>query len=170
MGDSNTKPHASGPLEGLRVVELGAVVAASFGARLLAEFGAELIKIEAPDSLDPLRYWGRARINGRALWWPIQSRNKKLVTINLLRPEGADLLVRLCEQSDVLIENFRPGTLERWGVGPERLAEANPELVIARISGYGQTGPYAEQPSYAAVAEAVGGMRYINGWPDRPPL
>ncbi|HLF42892.1 MAG TPA: CaiB/BaiF CoA-transferase family protein [Acidimicrobiia bacterium] len=160
---------AVGPLQGIRVIEAGGVVAASFGARLLADMGAEVIKIEAPDRLDPLRYWGRARIDDQALWWPIQSRNKRLITLNLRDPAGADLLVRLCERSDVFIENFRPGTLERWNIGCDRLLEANPGLVIARISGFGQTGPYAHRPAYAAVAEAMGGIRYINGYPDLPP-
>jgi len=159
----------SGPLNGIRIIELGGVVAASFAARLLADMGAEVIKIEAPDNPDPLRHWGRVSADGRALWWPIQSRNKKLITLNLRKPAGADLLVRLCAQSDVLIENFRPGTLEKWGLGYDRLAEANPRLVLARISGFGQTGPQAHRPGYAAVAEAIGGLRYINGYPDMPP-
>lgn len=168
--DSNLDQEASvGPLQGTRVIEAGGVVAASFGARLLADMGAEVIKIEAPDRLDPLRYWGRARVDDQALWWPIQSRNKRLITLNLREAAGAELLVQLCKQSDAFIENFRPGTLERWNIATDRLLEANPGLVIARISGFGQTGPYAHRPGYAAVAEAMGGLRYINGHPDMPP-
>ena len=158
-----------GPLSDIRVVELGTIVAAAFGTRLLGDMGADVIKVEAPDRPDPMRCWGRGNENGRGLWWPIQNRNKRLITLNLREPEGADLLVRLCEQADVLVENFRPGTLERWNLPYERLAEANPGLVLARISGFGQTGPYASRPGYAALAEAMGGLRYINGYPDQPP-
>ncbi|MGV1049068.1 MAG: CaiB/BaiF CoA transferase family protein [Solirubrobacterales bacterium] len=153
----------------MRVIELGTVVAASFGTRLLADLGAEVIKVEAPGRPDPMREWGRVRHEGHALWWPLQSRNKKLVTIDLATESGRKLLLRLVEKADAVVENFRPGTLERWDLGYERLAEANPRIVLARVSGFGQTGPYAKRPGYAAVAEAMGGLRYVNGYPGTPP-
>ena len=131
--------------------------------------GAEVIKVEAPGQPDPIREWGKARYEGRSLWWPVQSRNKKCVTLNLRAERGQELLLELVKQADVLTENFRPGTLEKWNLGWERLSEANPRLVLARISGYGQTGPYAERAGFASVAEAMGGIRYINGFPDEPP-
>ncbi|MEU1548368.1 CoA transferase [Nocardia sp. NPDC005745] len=159
----------AGPLEGLRVIELGTILAAATAARTLGDLGAEVIKVEAPDRPDPMRYWGRGTFEGRALWWPVQSRNKKLVTANLRTEQGADVFTRLCDSADVLVENFRPGTLEKWGLGYERLSRDNPGLVVARISGYGQTGPYASRPGYAAVGEAMGGIRYVNGYPDMPP-
>lgn len=160
---------AHGPLTGVRIIELGTVVAASFGTRLLADLGAEIIKVEAPGRPDPMREWGRGSHAGRALWWPLQSRNKKLVTIDLRQPAGQQLLLRLVGQADALIENFRPGTMERWNLGPEQLAEANERIVMARVSGFGQTGPYAKRPGFAAVAEAMGGLRYINGYPGTTP-
>ena len=131
--------------------------------------GAEIIKVEAPGQPDPIREWGKARYEGRSVWWPVQSRNKKCVTLNLRTEKGQELLLELVKRSDVLTENFRPGTLERWNLGWDRLSEANPKLVLARISGYGQTGPYAERAGFASVAEAMGGIRYINGFPDQPP-
>jgi formyl-CoA transferase len=158
-----------GPLAGVRVVELGMLLAGPFTGRLLGDMGAEIIKVEPPGQPDPLRDWGHARYEGRSLWWPVQSRNKKCVTLNLREERGQELLLALAEQSDVLVENFRPGTLERWNLAPERLWEANPALVIARVSGYGQTGPYAPRAGFASVSEAMGGIRYINGFPDEPP-
>jgi formyl-CoA transferase len=158
-----------GPLAGVRVIELGMLLAGPFTGRLLGDMGAEILKIEPPDQPDPMREWGQARYQGRSLWWPVQSRNKKCCTLNLRTERGQQLLLRLAEHSDVLVENFRPGTLERWNIGPDRLWEANPGLVIARISGYGQTGPYAERAGFASVAEAMGGIRYINGFPGEPP-
>jgi formyl-CoA transferase len=158
-----------GPLAGVRVIELGMLLAGPFTGRLLGDMGAEIIKVEPPGQPDPLREWGHARYEGRSLWWPVQSRNKKCVTLNLREERGQELLLALAEQSDVLVENFRPGTLERWNLSPERLWEANPRLVIARISGYGQTGPYAPRAGFASVSEAMGGIRYINGFPDEPP-
>src|SRR5262245_48059270 len=159
----------TGPLEGVRVLELGVLIAGPFAGRLLADFGAEVIKIEEPGRGDPLREWGQLRHEGRPLWWPVQSRNKKLVSLDLRQPRGRELLLRLAERSDVLIENFRPGTLERWELGPEELWRANPGLVIARISGYGQTGPYAGRPGFAVAGEAMGGLRHINGYPGQAP-
>ena len=158
-----------GPLAGIRVVELGMLLAGPFTGRLLGDMGAEIIKVEAPGQPDPLRDWGKARYEGRSLWWPVQSRNKKCVTLDLRQERGQQLLLALAAQSDVLVENFRPGTLERWGIGPERLWETNPRLVIARVSGYGQTGPYGPRAGFASVAEAMGGIRYINGFPGEPP-
>ncbi len=158
-----------GPLAGVRVVELGMLLAGPFTGRLLGDMGAEVIKVEPPGQPDPLREWGKARYEGRSLWWPVQSRNKKCVTLNLRTERGQKLLLELAKRSDVLVENFRPGTLERWNIGPDELWEANPKLVIARISGYGQTGPYAPRAGFASVAEAMGGIRYINGFPGEPP-
>jgi formyl-CoA transferase len=158
-----------GPLAGVRVVELGMLLAGPFTGRLLGDMGAEIIKVEPPGQPDPLREWGKARYEGRSLWWPVQSRNKKCVTLNLRVEQGQKLLLELVKRSDVLVENFRPGTLERWNVGPDQLWEANPKLVIARISGYGQTGPYAPRAGFASVAEAMGGIRHINGFAGEPP-
>ena len=158
-----------GPLAGVRVVELGMLLAGPFTGRLLGDMGAEIIKVEAPGRPDPLREWGKARYQGRSLWWPVQSRNKKCVTLDLRQEQGQRLLLALAEQSDVLVENFRPGTLERWGIGPAELWEANPRLVIARVSGYGQTGPYGPRAGFASVAEAMGGIRHLNGFPGEPP-
>jgi formyl-CoA transferase len=158
-----------GPLAGVRVIELGMLLAGPFTGRLLGDMGAEIIKIEPPGQPDPLREWGKARYEGRSLWWPVQSRNKKCCTLNLRTEKGQELLRELAKQSDVLTENFRPGTLEKWNLAPERLWEANPRLVIARISGYGQTGPYASRAGFASVAEAMGGIRSINGFPGEPP-
>jgi crotonobetainyl-CoA:carnitine CoA-transferase CaiB-like acyl-CoA transferase len=158
-----------GPLAGVRVVELGQLLAGPFMGRLLGDMGAEIIKVEPPGQPDPIRDWGKERYEGRSLWWPVQSRNKKCVTLNLRTERGQELLLELVKRSDVLTENFRPGTLERWNVGWDRLQEVNPRLVLARISGYGQTGPYAERAGFASVAEAMGGIRYINGFPGEAP-
>lgn len=158
-----------GPLDGLRVIELGTLLAGPFAGRLLGDMGAEIIKVEAPGKPDPLRDWGHARYKDRSLWWPVQSRNKKCVTLNLRVEKGQELLRELLKQSDVVTENFRPGTLERWNLGHERLSEINPRVILVRISGYGQTGPYAKRAGFASVAEAMGGIRHINGFPDEPP-
>ncbi len=161
--------NGPGPLAGVRVIELGMLLAGPFTGRLLGDMGAEIIKVEPPGQPDPLREWGKARYEGRSLWWPVQSRNKKCVTLNLRKETGQRLLLELVRRSDVLVENFRPGTLEKWGVGPEQLWDVNPRLVIARVSGYGQTGPYARRAGFASVAEAMGGIRHINGFPGEPP-
>jgi formyl-CoA transferase len=158
-----------GALAGLRVVEVGAVVAGPFAGRMLADQGAEVIKVEAPDKPDQMREWGRGNIDGRSFWWPIQARNKRLVTIDLRRHQGQELFLELIQGSDVLIENMRPSTLERWNLAPARMQEINPGLIIARVSGFGQSGPYAPRTAYAAIGEAIGGLRYVNGFPDRPP-
>jgi len=168
-GSQEQGPAGPGPLAGVRIVELGQLLAGPFTGRLLGDMGAEIIKIEPPGQPDPIREWGKARYEGRSLWWPVQSRNKKCVTLNLRTERGQELLLELVKRSDVLTENFRPGTLERWNLGWERLTETNPRLILARISGYGQTGPYAERAGFASVAEAMGGIRYINGFPDQPP-
>jgi formyl-CoA transferase len=166
---SSRETGGPGPLAGVRVIELGMLLAGPFAGRLLGDMGAEVIKIEPPGQPDPLREWGKARYEGRSLWWPVQSRNKKCCTLNLRLERGQELLLDLVRQADVLIENFRPGTLERWNLGPDRLHEINPGLVIARVSGYGQTGPYAARAGFASAAEAMGGIRYINGFPGELP-
>jgi formyl-CoA transferase len=158
-----------GPLAGVRVIELGMLLAGPFAGRLLGDMGAEIIKIEPPGQPDQLRDWGKARYEGRSLWWPVQSRNKKCCTLDLRKEKGQELLVDLVKHADALVENFRPGTLERWNVGPDRLHEANPRLVIGRVSGYGQTGPYAKRAGFASAAEAMGGIRHINGFPGEIP-
>lgn len=158
-----------GPLAGVRVIELGQLLAGPFTAARLADFGAEVIKVEAPGKGDPMREWGQHLYEGRGLWWPVLARNKKSVTANLREERGQELVRRLAAEADVLIENFKPGTMERWGLGPEDLHKVNPGLVIARISGYGQDGPYADRPGFASVGEAMGGLRHVNGYPDQPP-
>jgi formyl-CoA transferase len=169
VGRQSRDTDGPGPLAGVRVVELGMLLAGPFTGRLLGDMGAEIIKVEPPGQPDPLRDWGHARYEGRSLWWPVQSRNKKCVTLNLREQRGQELMLELAKQSDVLVENFRPGTLEKWNLAPEQLWEVNPRLVIARVSGYGQTGPYAPRAGFASVAEAMGGIRYINGFPGEPP-
>jgi succinyl-CoA---D-citramalate CoA-transferase len=168
-GVAHHERGARSPLSGLRVLELGSLLAGPFVGRMLADFGAEVIKVESPDMGDPLRDWGRHTYKGRTLWWPVQSRNKKLITLDLRRAKGQDLCRQLLTHCDVLVENFRPGTLERWGLGPSDLEKVNPRLVVARISGYGQTGPYAARAGFASVGEAMGGLRHINGYPNLPP-
>lgn len=157
------------PLQGIRVLELGQFLAGPFAATLLGYYGAEVIKIESPDGGDQIRRWRTMR-NDTSLWWYSLGRNKKSVTINMKHPRGQQLVRQLAQQSDVLVENFRPGTLENWGLGPEDLKSHNPELIVARVSGYGQTGPYAGKPGYASVCEGFGGFRYINGIPGEPPV
>ena len=163
--------HASAarPLDGIRVVELGSLIAGPFAAKTLADFGAEIIKIEPPGSGDPLRVW-RAPEGETAVWWHVQSRDKKSVAVDLRQPEGQDLVRRLIATADVLIENFRPGTLEGWGLGYEALAAVNPGLIMLRISGYGQTGPLRDLPGFGVIAEAMGGLRHITGMPGEPPV
>ncbi|MDQ0619588.1 CaiB/BaiF CoA transferase family protein [Arthrobacter globiformis] len=162
-------PHTADPLAGVRVLELGSLIAGPFAGRQLADFGAEVIKIESPEQPDPMREWGRARVQGHTLWWSVQSRGKKCVTLDLKSPRGHGLFLELCKEADVILENFRPGTLEKLGLAPEELWKVNPGLIIARVSGYGQTGPDAQKPGYASVAEARGGLRYLNGYPDQAP-
>ena len=157
------------PLDDIRVVELGQLLAGPFCGQLLGDFGADVIKVEDPGIGDPMRQWGREKPYGKSLWWPVVARNKKSVTANLRTPEGQDLVRRLVAKADVLIENFRPGTLERWGMSPETLWEINPRLVVTRVTGFGQSGPYAARAGYGSIGEAMGGIRYVTGDPDRPP-
>lgn len=156
------------PLQGLRVLELGTLLAGPFTGRLLGDFGAEIIKIEAPDIADPMRQWGKQK-NNVGLWWPIQSRNKKSITLNLRNEEGQKIFKELVKESDVIIENFRPGTMEKWGLSYEELSTINPKIIMARTSGFGQTGPYKDRAGFGSVGEAMGGLRYVTGFPDRPP-
>jgi formyl-CoA transferase len=157
------------PLEGVRVLEMGQLIAGPFAGKMLAEFGAEVIKIEPPQTGDPLRKW-RLLHEGTSVWWAVQSRNKQSITLDLRTAEGQDAARRLIAQSDVLIENFRPGTLEGWGLGWDELQAINPGLVMLRVSGYGQSGPYRDRPGFGVVAEAMGGLRHLSGEPGRPPV
>jgi succinyl-CoA--D-citramalate CoA-transferase len=166
---SEARDGSHSPLEGVRVVEMGSLLAGPFCGQLLADFGAEVIKVEPPGKGDPMREWGRHRKNGHTLWWPIIARNKKSVTLNLREREGQELARELISGADVVVENFRPGTMERWGLGYEDLSETNPGLVMVRVSGYGQTGPYREKAGFGAIGESMGGIRHVTGFPDRPP-
>lgn len=166
---SDEKPKTAGPLEGLTVIEMGTLIAGPFCGQILGDFGAQVIKLEDPAVGDPMRQWGRSLPKGHSPWWPVIGRNKKSVTLNLRTPEGQDIARRLIGGADVLVENFRPGALEKWGLGYDRLSADNPGLVMARVSGFGQTGPYASRAGYALIGEAMGGLRYITGEPDRPP-
>jgi len=157
------------PLEGLKVIELGQLIAGPFAGKFFAEFGAEVIKVEPPESGDPLRQWRKLH-DGTSLWWYVQNRGKKSVTANLRLPEGQEIVRRLARDADVLIENFRPGTLEKWRLGYEDLAVVNPRLVMLRLSGFGQTGPMREEAGFGAIGESMGGLRYVTGFPDRPPV
>ncbi|EFP64770.1 Bile acid-CoA hydrolase [Ralstonia pickettii] len=163
------QPDQPLPLQGIKVIELGSLIAGPYAGTLLAQFGAEVIKIETPVNGDPLRKWRKLH-DGTSLWWYSQSRNKKSVTLNL-KSERAQQIVRdLVKDADVVIENFRPGLMESWGLGWEQLSAINPKLVMVRISGYGQSGPYRERPGFAAIAESMGGLRYLSGYADRPPV
>lgn len=157
------------PLQGIRVLELGTLVAAPFAGKIFAEFGAEVIKVETPGHGDPLRNW-RAMHGNTSIWWYVQSRNKKSITVDMRMEEGQEVVRSLAAEVDVIIENFRPGTLEKWGLDYEKLRMINPGLIMTRISGYGQTGPYRSKPGFGSVAEAIGGLRYLTGYPDRPPV
>ncbi len=158
-----------GPLTDLVVVELGTLIAGPFCGQILADFGAEVIKVEDPKSGDPMRQWGRSLPKGLSPWWPVIGRGKKSVTLNLRAPEGQQIARDLMAGADILIENFRPGAMEKWGLGYEALAAINPRLIMARVSGFGQTGPYASRAGYGLIGEAMGGLRAITGEPDRPP-
>ncbi|MDR3418795.1 MAG: CoA transferase [Nevskia sp.] len=158
-----------GPLTGLRVLELGSLIAGPFCGQLMADFGAEVIKVEPSGEGDPMRQWGRTTSNGKPLWWPVIARNKKSITLDLRQAEGQELLRCLAAEADFLIENFRPGTLEKWNLGWDVLSGLNPRLILVRVSGYGQTGPYASRASFGAIGEAMGGLRYIVGDPSTPP-
>ena len=158
-----------GPLAGMKVLELGQLIAGPFAGKFFAEFGAEVIKIEPPEGGDPLRQW-RNLHQGTSLWWYVQNRSKKSVTVNLRVAEGQEIVRRLAREADVLLENFRPGTMEKWGLGYERLAVDNPGLVMVRLSGFGQSGPMRDQAGFGAIGESMGGLRYVTGFPDRPPV
>ncbi len=157
------------PLADLKVVEMGQLLAGPFCGQLLADFGADIVKIEPPGVGDPMREWGREKADGQSLWWPVVARGKRSVTVNLRDARGQAIARELLADADVLIENFRPGTIERWNLGPDELRELNPRLVVTRVSGYGQTGPYASRPGFGAIGEAMGGLRAVIGEPDRPP-
>ncbi|WP_338090559.1 CaiB/BaiF CoA-transferase family protein [Planosporangium thailandense] len=159
----------SGPLTGLRVVEMGQLLAGPFCGQLLADLGADVVKLEDPRRGDPMREWGRQRPKGQSLWWAVVARNKRSVTVNLREPAGQDLARALIATADVVVENFRPGTMERWGMDYPTLARVNPGLVMVRVSGFGQDGPYAQRPGYGAIGEAMGGLRYVVGDPSTPP-
>ena len=159
----------SKPLAGLKVVELGTLIAGPFASRICAEFGAEVIKVESPDGGDPLRKW-RKLYEGTSLWWFVQARNKRSITLNLKHEEGREVLKKLLAEADILIENFRPGVLEKLGLGWDVLHALNPKLVMVRLSGFGQSGPMKDQPGFGAVGESMGGLRYITGFEDRPPV
>lgn len=161
--------EASGPLKGLRVIELGVLLAGPFCGQLMADMGAEVIKVEPPGQGDPLREWGAVKVEGEGLWFPIVARNKHCITADLRTPQGQQIIRDLVAKSDFLVENFRPGTLEKWGLGYEALSAINPGLIMVRVSGYGQTGPNAGKAGYASVGEAFGGLRYVMGEPDRMP-
>ncbi|GAA1396847.1 CaiB/BaiF CoA transferase family protein [Catellatospora coxensis] len=159
----------TGALSDIRVIETGTLLAGPFCGQLLGDFGAEVIKLEDPGKGDPMRQWGREKPHGQSLWWPVVARNKKSVTCNLRVKEGQDLVRRLVADADVLLENFRPGTLERWGLGWDELSAINPRLILVRVTGYGQTGPYAPRAGFGSIGEAMGGIRYVTGEADRPP-
>jgi formyl-CoA transferase/succinyl-CoA--D-citramalate CoA-transferase len=158
----------SGPLEGIRVLELGSFIAGPFAGQLLADYGADVVKVEPPGKGDTMRTWGVTK-DGKSLWWPTIARGKRSVVLDLRVEEGQETLRRLASECDVVLENFRPGTLEKWGLGYEQLRAENPGIVVVHVSGYGRTGPYAEQAGFGSVAEAVGGIRYTTGYPDRAP-
>ena len=162
-------PAQESPLQGIKVIEIGTLIAGPYAAGILAQFGAEVIKIESPGAGDPLRKWRKLH-EGTSLWWYSQSRNKKSVTVNLKAKAGQEIVRELVKDADIVIENFRPGALENWGLGWDSLSKINPSLIMVRISGYGQSGPYRDRPGFAAIAESMGGLRYLAGYPDRPPV
>ncbi len=162
-------PPRQGPMTDIRVIEMGQLLAGPFCGQLLADFGAEVIKIEQPGEGDPMREWGREKPYGKSLWWPVVARNKKSLTLNLRTPEGQQVVRDLVATSDILIENFRPGTLEKWNLGPEELHKINPGLVLVRVTGFGQTGPYSKRAGYGSIGEAMGGLRYVVGDPSTQP-
>ncbi|KIP91136.1 MULTISPECIES: CaiB/BaiF CoA-transferase family protein [Pseudomonas] len=164
--DSTVTPMA---LAGLKVIEMGQLIAGPFASKMLGEFGAEVIKIEPPGIGDPLRKWRKIK-DGTSLWWHVQSRNKQSLTLNLKEAEGQDIVRRLVAEADILVENFRPGTLEEWGLGWDELSRINPRLIMLRISGYGQTGPYRDLPGFGVIGEAMGGLRHLSGYPGQAPV
>lgn len=163
------QPTSTGPLAGLRVVEMGQLIAGPFCGQILGDLGAEVIKLEQPGIGDPMRVWGRSLPQGESMWWSVVGRNKQSVTVNLRTPEGQGIAKRLIAESDIVVENFRPGTLERWGMSYDELSAVNPGLILTRVSGFGQTGPYSSRAGYGAIGEAMGGLRYVVGDPSTPP-
>ncbi|MES2127389.1 MAG: CaiB/BaiF CoA-transferase family protein [Pseudomonadota bacterium] len=160
---------AKGALAGIKVLELGTLIAGPFCARMLGEFGADVIKVEAPDGGDPIRQW-RVLKDGTSLWWSVQARNKKSITLNMKDERGRAIARQLALEADIIIENYRPGVLEKWGIGYEDLKRENPRTIMVRLSGFGQTGPMKDQPGFGAIGESMGGLRYVSGHPDRPPV
>ncbi|MBJ3778096.1 CaiB/BaiF CoA transferase family protein [Acuticoccus mangrovi] len=158
------------PLAGIRVIEMGQLIAGPFCGQLLADFGADVVKVEPPKTGDAMRQWGRTDEEGRTLWWPVIARGKRSITLDLRKSEAQDIVREIVANVDILIENFRVGRMEAWGLGYEALKAINPRLIMVRVTGFGQTGPYADRPGFASVCEAMGGMRYIAGYPDRPPV
>ena len=159
----------TGPLANIRVIEMGTMIAGPFCGQLLADHGAEVIKLEQPGVGDPMREWGKEKPHGKALFWPVLGRNKLSATLNAREADGQALIKKLVESADILLENFRPGTMERWGLSYEDLSAINPKLIMIRVSGFGQTGPYAKRAGYGAIGEAMGGLRYTTGDPSLPP-
>lgn len=164
---SPTSTPVTGPLAGVRVLEAGQLLAGPFAATLMADQGADVIKVEAPGMGDPMRQWGRT--DGKSLWWPVVGRNKRAVTLNLREEEGQELFLKLVAEADIVVENFRAGTFEKWNLSYERLKEVNPGIILVRVTGYGQTGPYSNRAGYGSIGEAMGGLRYVLGDPDRQP-
>lgn len=169
MNSQPSFPTSPAALKGVRVIEMGQLIAGPFAGKTLGEFGAEVIKIEAPGAGDPLRNW-RLMKDGTSVWWQVSSRNKRSLALDLRSPEGQDIARQLIAEADVLIENFRPGTLESWGMSYEQLSKLNPGLIMLRISGYGQTGPYRDMPGFGMIGEAMGGLRHLTGEPGRVPV
>jgi crotonobetainyl-CoA:carnitine CoA-transferase CaiB-like acyl-CoA transferase len=159
----------AGALAGIKVLELGTLIAGPFCARMLGEFGADVIKVETPGSGDPIRQW-RILKDGTSLWWSVQSRNKKCITLNLKDERGRAIARQLALEADIIVENYRPGVLEKWGIGYEQLRQDNPAVIMVRLSGFGQTGPMKDQPGFGAIGESMGGLRYVSGHADRPPV
>lgn len=166
-GQSTSFKH--GPLSDLRVIEMGTLLAGPFCGQILGDMGAEVIKVEPPGQGDPMRVWGREKAHGKSLWWPVVARNKKAITLDMRQAEGQSILKELVAKADFLLENFRPGTMEKWGCGYDELAKINPRLIMIRVSGFGQTGPYSKQAGFGAIGEAMGGLRYVCGDPSTPP-
>lgn len=162
-------PAPAGALDGIRVIEIGTLISGPFAGRLLGDMGAEVIKVEPPGQPDPIRTWGQAEVDGHRFLWTVHARNKKSITLNLRKPPGRQAFLDLVKQSDIIVENFRPGTLEKWDLGYDVLSQLNPGIILVRVSGYGQTGPDAQKPGYASVAEAASGLRHMNGFPGGPP-
>lgn len=165
----SSQQKTKGPLAGIKVLELGTLIAGPFCSRMLAEFGAEVIKVESPDGGDPLRQW-RVLKDGTSLWWSVQARNKKSISLNMKDVQGQEIARRLALDADIIIENYRPGVLEKWQLGYEQLKTINPATIMVRLSGYGQTGPMRDLPGFGAIGESMGGLRYVSGHPDRPPV